>query len=72
MAGNPDRKDKEMKLDKLLLGKTICEASYNKYEYVVLRFTDGSVVYINQISQTGELQVDYNQSIEVEPDDRED
>ena len=58
-----------MKIDKLLLGKTVCEASYDKYKYVVLRFTDGSVVYINQISQTGELQVDYNHSLEVEPDE---
>ena len=58
-----------MKLNELVVGKTICEASYDKYEYVVLRFTDGSVVYINQISQTGELQVDYNQSLEVLSDD---
>ena len=62
-----------MKLNELVMGKTICEASYDKqdkpYEYVVLRFTDGSVVYINQISQTGELQVDYNQSLEVLSDD---
>ena len=60
-----------MKLNELVVGKTICEVSYAKYEYVVLRFTDGSVVYINQISQTGELQVDYNQSLEVEPDNTE-
>ena len=60
-----------MKLNELVVGKTICEASYDKYEYVVLRFTDGSVVYINQISQTGELQVDYNQSLEVLSDDYE-
>jgi hypothetical protein len=29
------------------------------------------VVYINQISQTGELQVDYNQSLDVLSDDYE-
>lgn len=58
-------------LEEVLHGKTVDEVSYKKYEYVVIRFTDGSVVYINQVSQTGMLQVDYNHSFEVADDEYE-
>lgn len=64
-----------MKLDELIVGKTIESVSYLSHEVVMLSFTDASHLRIHQPSQAGALYVHYldNVAHEVNADDeRED
>lgn len=59
-----------MKLNELVVGKTIVGVEYISYELVRLSFSDGTELNIHQTSQTGELELFYGDQ-EVTADDRD-
>ena len=59
-----------MKLNELVIGKTITDVRYLAYELVSIVFNDGTVLDIHQTSQTGTLELYYDEQ-EVIADDEE-
>lgn len=60
-----------MNLNKLAVGKTVGRAMYLDNDLILFHFTDGSTLSIRQTQQAGELDVCFNQAIEVKADDDE-
>lgn len=61
-------------IGKAVVGKTIAGAVFLKCDLVTLLFTDGTVLYIKQPSQTGDLKLTLTgeKDTPITPDDEED
>lgn len=59
-----------MRLNEAVIGKTVADVRYLAYELVSIVFTDGTVLDIHQTSQTGTLDLYYDEQ-EVIADDEE-
>ena len=61
-----------MKLNELIIGKTVVDVQYIAYKLVSIVFEDGSVLDIHQTQQAGALDIYYGAEIEVTADNQGD